>query len=69
METKLRLHGLKGADIEFFDPSANDGDFGIVAVHLMTRSLVVRLDQVSGRDNQKFWVRGHLRKLKLHMLS
>jgi len=44
METKLRLGGLNGADIELVDPSANDGEYGIVAVHLMTRSVVVRLD-------------------------
>ena len=38
------LNGLSGADIEFVDPSANDGESGIVAVHLTTPSGVVRLD-------------------------
>ena len=38
------LDGLKGADIEFIDPSTNDGEYGIVAVHLMTPSGVVILD-------------------------
>jgi hypothetical protein len=38
------LNGLDGADIEFIDPSANDGESGIVAVHLKTPSGVVRLD-------------------------
>jgi hypothetical protein len=38
------LDGLSGADIEFVDPSANDGESGIVAVHLTTPSGVVRLD-------------------------
>ena len=38
------LDGLKGADIEFIDPSTNDGEYGIVAVHLMTPSGAVRLD-------------------------
>jgi hypothetical protein len=30
------LSGLNGADVEFIDPSANDGEYGIVAVNLMT---------------------------------
>ena len=38
------LAGLKGADIEFIDPSTNDGEYGIVAVHLMTPNGVVRVD-------------------------
>ena len=38
------LDGLSGADVEFIDPSANDGESGIVAVHLMTPGGVVRLD-------------------------
>jgi hypothetical protein len=38
------LGGLNGADVEFVDPSANDGEYGIVAVHLTTPSGVVRLD-------------------------
>ena len=38
------LGGLNGADIEFIDPSANDGEYGIVAVHLMTPSGSVALD-------------------------
>jgi hypothetical protein len=38
------LDGLNGTDIEFIDPSVNDGEFGIVAVHLTTPSGVVRLD-------------------------
>ena len=37
------LGGLNGADVEFVDPSANDGESGIVAVHLMTPSGLVRL--------------------------
>jgi hypothetical protein len=43
IETEI-LDGLSGADIEFIDPSANHGEYGIVAVHLMTPSGVVRLD-------------------------
>jgi hypothetical protein len=35
---------LNGADVEFVDPSANDGEAGIVSVDLMTPSGVVRLD-------------------------
>ena len=38
------LDGLNGTDIEFIDPSTNEGESGIVAVHLMTPSGVVRLD-------------------------
>jgi hypothetical protein len=38
------LDGLSGADVEFVDPSTNDGEYGIVAVHLTTPSGVVRLD-------------------------
>ena len=38
------LAGLNGADVEFIDPSAYDGEYGIVAVHLTTPSGVVRLD-------------------------
>jgi hypothetical protein len=38
------LDGLKGTDIEFIDPSKNEGESGIVAVHLMTPIGVVRLD-------------------------
>jgi hypothetical protein len=38
------LAGLNGAGIEFIDPSTNEGESGIVAVHLMTPSGVVRLD-------------------------
>ena len=33
-----------GADVEFVDPSANDGEYGIVAVHLTTPNGAVRLD-------------------------
>jgi hypothetical protein len=38
------LAGLNGTDLEFVDPSTNDGESGIVAVHLMTPSGAVRLD-------------------------
>ena len=38
------LNGLSGADIEFIDPSDNDGESGIVSVDLMTPHGVVRLD-------------------------
>jgi hypothetical protein len=38
------LGGLNGADVEFVDPSANDGEYGIVAVYLTTPSGVVRLE-------------------------
>ena len=41
------LDGLNGTDIEFIDPSTNEGESGIVAVHLKTPGGVVRLDQVS----------------------
>ena len=38
------LRGLNGADVDFIDPSANDGEYGIFAVHLTTPSGLVRLD-------------------------
>ena len=38
------LAGLNGTGIEFIDPSVNEGESGIVAIHLMTPSGVVRLD-------------------------
>jgi hypothetical protein len=38
------LGGLNGADVEFIDPSANDGEYGIVAVHLKTSAGYVILD-------------------------
>jgi hypothetical protein len=38
------LGGLNGADIEFIDPSANDCEYGIVAVHLTTPKGSVVLD-------------------------
>ena len=38
------LGGLNGTDLEFIDPSANDGEYGIVAVHLTTPSGSVVLD-------------------------
>jgi hypothetical protein len=38
------LGGLNGADIEFIDPSTNDGEYGIVAVHLTTPIGSVVLD-------------------------
>ena len=38
------LCGLNGADLEFVDPSAEDGEYGIVAVHLTTPSGIMRLD-------------------------
>jgi hypothetical protein len=38
------LSGLYGADVEFVDPSANDGEYGIVAVHLTTPTGSVVLD-------------------------
>ena len=28
------IGGLNGVDIEFIDPSTNDGEYGIFAVHL-----------------------------------
>ena len=33
-----------GVEVSWLDPSANDGENGIVAVHLQTPSGVVRLD-------------------------
>jgi hypothetical protein len=36
--------GLDGADVEFVDPSANDGEYGIVVALLTTPSCVVKLD-------------------------
>ncbi len=36
--------GLNGADVEFVDPSANDGEYGIVAVYLNKLSGSVVLD-------------------------
>jgi hypothetical protein len=38
------LDGLNGTGIEFIDPSTNEGESGIVAVHLMTPSGSVVLD-------------------------
>ena len=38
------LGGLNGADVEFVDPSTNDGEYGIVAVHSMMPRGVVTLD-------------------------
>ena len=38
------MGGLNGADIEFIDPSTNDGEYGIVAVHLTTPTGSVVLD-------------------------
>jgi hypothetical protein len=38
------LAGLAGTSIEWADPSTNEGENGIVAVHLKTPSGVVRLD-------------------------
>jgi hypothetical protein len=38
------LDGFNSADIEFIDPSTNDGEYGIVGVHLTTPSGVMRLD-------------------------
>ena len=40
----LILAGLNGTDLEFIDPSTNDGESGIVAVDLLTPNGVVRLD-------------------------
>jgi hypothetical protein len=34
--TWLILSGLNGANVEFIDPSTNDGEYGIVTVHLTT---------------------------------
>lgn len=39
------LDGLNGADIEFIDPSTNDAEYGIVAVHLTTPTGSVVLDE------------------------
>jgi hypothetical protein len=44
------LAGLNGTDIEFIDPSTNEGESGIVAVHLITPSVVVKLDKHSLRN-------------------
>ena len=38
------LAGLNGTDLEFIDPSTNDGEYGIVAVHLTTPTGSVVLD-------------------------
>jgi hypothetical protein len=38
------LAGLNGTDLEFIDPSTNDGESGIVAVHLVTPGGSVVLD-------------------------
>jgi hypothetical protein len=38
------LDGLNGADVEFIDPSTNDGEYGIVSVHLTTPTGSVVLD-------------------------
>ena len=38
------LGGLNGADVEFIDPSANDGEYGIVAVQPTTPTGSVVLD-------------------------
>jgi len=38
------LDGLNGIDIEFIDPSTNEGESGIVAVHLSTPTGSVVLD-------------------------
>jgi hypothetical protein len=38
------IGGLNVANIEFFDQSTNDGEYGIVVVHSMTPSYAVRLD-------------------------
>ena len=35
---------LNGADIEFVDPSVNDGEYGIVTVHLTTPAGSVVID-------------------------
>jgi hypothetical protein len=40
------LGGLNGTDLEFIDPSTNDGESGIVSIDLMTPGGVVRLDYV-----------------------
>ncbi len=42
---KSEIHGgLNGADVEFVDPSENDCECGIVAVHLVKPTGSVRLD-------------------------
>ena len=38
------LGGLNGTDVEFVDPSANYGEYGIVVVHLTTPAESVILD-------------------------
>ena len=38
------LDGLNGASVDFVDPSSNDGEYGIVAVDLVTPNGVVTLD-------------------------
>jgi hypothetical protein len=38
------LAGSNGTNLEFIDPSTNDGESGIVAVHLMTPGGSVVLD-------------------------
>lgn len=38
------LRGLDGSDVEFVNPSANDGEYGIVAVQLTTPTGSVDLD-------------------------
>jgi hypothetical protein len=38
------LDGLNGTDIEFIDPSTNDGEYGTVSVHLMEPSGFVSLN-------------------------
>lgn len=39
---------LKGEDIEFIDPSANDVGYRIVAAHMLTPSSIVRLYYIMG---------------------
>ncbi len=38
------LGGLNGADVDFVDLSTNEGEYGIVALHMMTPNGVVGLD-------------------------
>jgi hypothetical protein len=38
------LGGLNGASVDFVDPSTNDGEYGIVSVHLKTPTGSVVLD-------------------------
>ena len=38
------LGGLNGAAVDFIDPSANEGEYGIVALHLSTPAGSVILD-------------------------